>query len=200
MLLRTLGVSLLLGAVASTAGAQSIGLYFDAASTVTRTQQSVGTSGTLYVVAKFPSTMTGFTGAEFTVLCFPEEWPRTVTAHRDANIVLGNPLTNGVNIVFPLCQNGWPTTGVVRLFTIGYFATTAVSNLCVGVIEHLFPRNPLFPCPLVTLCDFPNFTKTCVAGGVAVFNPTDPPCAAPLCKVTIGVENTTWSVAKALYR
>jgi hypothetical protein len=55
------------------------------------------------------------------------------------------------------------------------------------------PGNQNFPCPLVTVCDDPVFTKVCVAGGSFLINPTDESCL-------VGVEAETWTGIKTLYR
>jgi hypothetical protein len=49
-------------------------------------------------------------------------------------------------------------------------------------------------CTLVTLCDAPYFTITCVQGGHALFNP-----APGSCDGVVGVERRTWTGVKRLF-
>ena len=55
------------------------------------------------------------------------------------------------------------------------------------------PSSAAFPCVLVTLCDAPQFTALCVAGGAFLINPVDGSCA-------VAVEKKTWTGIKSLYR
>jgi hypothetical protein len=66
-------------------------------------------------------------------------------------------------------------------------------NTYVSVVPGDPPTNPQFACALLTLCDFPAFTKVCVTGGQFIINPSGRTC-------TVAVEETTWGELKALYR
>jgi hypothetical protein len=85
------------------------------------------------------------------------------------------------------------SSGLVLLYTVSYFATSLVTDAHMFVHQHTTPSNPNFLCPLVTLCDDPAFTKLCVTGGEAIFNPG----AGHGC--TVAVQQATWSGVKSLY-
>ena len=189
MKLRVIALALAVTFAASAASAASIGLYFDAAGTdCDYTVPGLYTPVNLYVMAVLSGPAAeGLTGAEFRVLNWPGAWFANITANPAANTVLGNLFT-GANIAFPACQPG--TGGLVLLYSVSGFATTAVGETYLTVAQHFTPSNPQFPCPLLVLCDAPVYTKVCVSGGVAILNGRS-------CQ--IGVEPTSWSHVKGLY-
>jgi hypothetical protein len=108
----------------------------------------------------------------------------------NANVVVGNALGDGTNIVAPSCQNGLPIP-VMRL------QVTNLSGGRDGVIEiapKSPPSNPNFPCPLVTLCDTPIFTKVCITPDKAVCNPSGS------LRCGVASEKSDWGRVKGLYR
>jgi hypothetical protein len=169
-----------------------LGIYFDEQATAVERTQEAPASATLWVLAVLggDAASAGIDGAEFRVENFPSSWFANVVPNPAANIVLGGPLSGGVNIAFPVCQAP-SASGAVTLFTVNYFAVTLVDHHVLQVEAHSTPNNPSFNCPLVVLCDDPFFTKLCVAGGRAAFN--FPGFDQP------AVETTTWSTLKALY-
>lgn len=179
------------GAVGRSEGSR-IGMFFDQQGTIVERTQEAPASATAWILALLggDAADAGITGAEFRVENFPASWFASVIPSPAANIVLGGPLTGGVNIAFPACQTASPS-GSVLLFTVNYFAVTAVDHHVLQVEAHSTPNNPSFNCPLVFLCDNPYFTKLCVPGGRAAFN--YPGFDQP------AVEATTWSTLKALY-
>ena len=146
---------------------------------------------TFYIMAYLvgDAAVDGITGAEFQVRNFPAGWFGTPTPNPFSNVSIGNPLAGGCNIAFPVCQPG--TNGLVLLYTVTGFSTTAVSNLLLQVDRREVPTNPNRLCAAVVLCDAPVFGVTCVSGGTAMING---PC--PCCPAT---EPTNWSAMKSLY-
>ena len=180
-------------AVALAAGqvsAQSIGIYFDSAGAACSTGQSPLTAGTLYVLAVLGGPLAeGMSQAEFAIGGFPPGWAPVVTPNPTAAGTSGNPFSGGCTIAFSSCQTG--TNGIVLLYTIPFFATSAVSNQYLTVERHpLFFGCPTLP--LLKKCDGPFPTPVCVSGGQAVFNPTGAGC-------TIGVVPASWSTVKELF-
>lgn len=189
MKLRVIALALAVTFAASAASAASISLFFDAAGTdCDYTVPALYTPVNLYILALLggPSA-DGMTGAEFRVLNWPVAWFANITANPAANTVLGSIWT-GANIAFPGCQPG--SAGKVLLYSVSGFATSAVGETYLTVVQHYTPSNPNFPCPLLVLCDSPVYTKVCVSGGVAILN-------GRTCQ--IAVEPTSWSNVKALY-
>ncbi len=173
-----------------------IQLAFDAMGQLACGQIPVGTASTLYVVARAAGpTLCGITGAELRVVGMPEGWLASATIPPNG-IALGDPLGSvGGNMAYTSCQS--PAAGPVLLYTISTFATTAVTDHVVAITARTPPANPIFNCPLVTLCDQPMYTIVCMAGSQATINPSagatcDPP--------TVGVQPRTWTAVKAFYR
>src|SRR5262245_14731192 len=100
---------------ASTASAQSIGVFWDPAGATCSTTQALNSPGNMYILALLGGgSAGGMTGAEFRVDNFPGNWFANVTPNSAANLTLGNPLQGGANIAFPTCQTG--TNGIVLLY------------------------------------------------------------------------------------
>jgi hypothetical protein len=156
----------------------------------------VGTISTMYVVARRAGpTLCGVTGAEFRVAGIPSDWFATL-AIPPGCIIMDNPLgAVGGNIAFSSCQS--PASGPVVFATIAVYATSAVSDCVVEVLARNPPGNPMFNCPLVTLCDAPMYTIVCMAGSQGRINPSP----GTFCDdVVVGVEPRTWTAVKGLYR
>lgn len=182
--------ALALALAAVPAAAQSIGIYFDAAGAACNTVQAPLTAGTLYVLAVLGGPLAdGMSQAEFAIGGFPAGWAASVTPNPATAGTSGDPFSGGCTIAFSSCQTG--TNGLVLLYTITYFATSAVSNEYLTVERH-----PLFfgcpSSPLLKKCDGPFPTPVCVPGGQAVLNPTGAGC-------TIGLLPSSWSVVKHLF-
>ena len=189
MKLRVIALALAVTFAASAASAASISLFFDPAGTdCDYTVPALYTPVNMYVMAVLGGPSAGgMTGAEFRILNWPTNWFANITASPAANTVLGN-LWTGANIAFPGCQPG--AGGLVLLYSVSGFATTAEPETYLTVTQHYTPSNPNFPCPLLVLCDAPVYTKVCVSGGVAILNGRS-------CQ--IGVQPTSWSHVKGLY-
>ncbi len=129
----------------------------------------------------------GMTGAEFKLTGADPAWLTTVTPSPAANLALGNPVSGGCNIAFPGCEPG----PFVPLYTIQFTSLVAIGPHTFSIQRHFNSHH--FPCPLVTLCDAPVFTKLCIGGGEAFLN--DP---ARVC--TVAVEQQTWSTVKSMFR
>jgi hypothetical protein len=155
-----------------------------------------GVPTTLYVLARTTGAATcGFTGAEFKIIGLPPEWFVNISAAPEA-ITLGTPLGSvGCNIAFPTCQ--WIQAAPVVLYTFGIYPTTTVVNRAVQMVARTPSTNPNFECPLVTLCDAPQFTMVCSGTADARINPLP----GEVCnEVVVGVEPRTWAGVKGLYR
>jgi len=180
-----------LALAASTASAQSIGVYFDPNAASCSGTVLANTPTTWYILALLGGPVAGgISGAEFREDGTPAGWFMTPNPNPASNLALGNPNTGGCNIAFAGCQPG--TGGVVLLYTVSGFATSPVVNNTLSINRHTSPSNPLFICPLVTLCDGPVFTKVCVRAGEGFINRSGNPC-------TVAVEQKSWSNVKALY-
>jgi len=144
-----------------------------------------GTSFTFYVFAfLFGSAADGITGTEFRIAGLPAGpgWTFTFLPNPAANLVLGSPLSGGVNIAFPSCQSG--KLGRVLLGTVHGQNVSDPQGYVLHVRPRVPPSNPTFDCPLVTMCDA-GFTKVCVAShplllnaSVAVVTPPHSPLPA----------------------
>src|SRR5262245_32621010 len=125
-----------------------------------------GNPGNAYIYARLfgDAASNGITGAEFSIAGMPPEMFVGVTPSPASNVSLGNPFEAGCNIAFPQCQAG-TGFGIVLLYTVNLFLPPGgMPDYVLQVRSHQTPSNPMFPCPLVTLCD-PGFTILCVNGG-----------------------------------
>ena len=175
--------------------AGTIQIAFDPAGEVVCGEIPPWTPTTLYVVARRAGpTRCGITGAELRIVGIPEGWLTTITTPPSSGSV-GDPLREpGGNIAFMDCQ--MPASGPVVLYTISVLATSAVTDQVVHVLARNPSTNPYFDCPLVTMCDFPMYSMTCVGGSQLHINPP----AGAECEKTLGVQAGTWTTVKGLYR
>jgi len=173
---------------AGPAAASSIGVFFAADGSDCDATQALFTPLDIYIMAVLggDAAQGGITGAEFRMDGIPPGWFNSATANPVGTVALGNPIGGGCNLGFSSCQSG----ALVLLYTINSFATTSLSNLTYRVLPHSTPSNPFFPCPLLVICDAPDYTKVCVPGGTAFVN-------GGAC--TVGVAPTSWTGVKALY-
>ena len=140
-----------------------------------------------YIVA-LPEPFEGFIEARFRITGLPANLYTTTTIVTDRASVSGDPFGSGVNFYFTSCQGPAP----VVLFTI--ILTNlgdAAGNRTIRVERHTMPTNPMFQCPLLVVCDPPEYTVACVAGGQAFLNSSS--------ECEIALEDVTWSQVKALY-
>lgn len=175
---------------AGRASAQSIGIFFDADGATCSRQQPANSLGTMWILAILGgSASAGITGAELQVTGFPSGWVSTTSRSPQALFGLGTPMAGGGALAFSECTTG--NGGIVLLYRVDYLATSQVESTYLTVAGASQPGNRLLACPVVTLCDFPTFTKLCVRGGQAILN-------GPTC--TVGTEPATWSRVKNVYQ
>ena len=94
----------------------------------------------------------------------------------------------------PDCQrNPLVLLAIVDLWSIS--GTNFANNHYVTVVAGTPSSYPWAACssPILTRCNFPDFTPVCVSGGQLIVNPSGPTC-------TVAVEQATWSHVKGLYR
>jgi len=170
----------------------SIGVYLDPAGTVACGDVPPVPGFYAYVVMRTAgATECGIAGAELRLTGFPPSWLVSANAPPNA-IVLGNVFGGGATMGFTSCQSGAP--GSVLLFTLAMLVGDPVSDLEIQVLPRTPSPNPLFPCPLVTLCD-PFFIIVCVEGRSMTLNPAP----GSECDIPIGVQRVTWSRIKRMY-
>jgi len=95
----------------------------------------------------------------------------------------------GGNIAFSGCQVG-PSINLYRIQTLS-LSPTANNDQLLSIVAKTPPSNVNFDCPLINLCDDPQFTAVCVAGGAAWMNSTN--------DCTVAVEEKTWGEVKNLF-
>ena len=93
----------------------------------------------------------------------------------------------GTVLAWPICQDD--NTLILARLTI--IATTEENNVGLLVTSRTPLVNPELDCALVTQCDAPVYTATCVAGGTAIINSVEP--------CVIAVTPTSWTRIKRLY-
>ena len=107
--------------------------------------------------------------------------------------LIGGSTHLDVSTAFNVCQTG----SLVELFRLQISGASVTENLPsdmrIRVVAGSPPLNPAYPCSLLNLCDYPAFTKVCVTGGEFIINPQQQNC-------TVGLEPSTWSRVKGLYR
>jgi hypothetical protein len=191
---RTLLVGLGLAFGASNASAEGnglLGVYFDDQGAECSTTMSPGQVRTMHVVfAPDGDTRNGFTGAEFRITV---ENGDGYLFHSEVGFMLvklGNALGTGTQIIGGDCLSGFG----VAIMRFQVQSLSGGDDVVIRVEVHETPSAPQFPCPLVTLCEGPEFTKVCVQTGRAVINPTG--------SIACGSssESTEWGRVKALYR
>jgi hypothetical protein len=157
---------------------------------------SVGVPTTLYIVARRSGPAEcGVTGAELRLLGMPSDWYASAVVPTGA-INLGDVLgSRGANMAYGSCQR--PGSSPVLLYTVQVLATSVVSDHMLRITARTPPANPNFDCPLITLCDVPQFSIVCMAGSMAWINPsTDAACH----DVSVSIEPRAWGAVKDLYR
>ena len=172
---------------------KSIGIYFDAEGTICHGTIHPGTPGTLYVLAKVGGDPSGIAGAEFRLAGVPSSW-QTFAVPNPIMLAIGDPFGDGVTAGFP-CQQ---SAEIVPLYTVLVLASEEVPEVQF-TIERRLPTSPIpiLRCPLVVLCDAPQYTEFCVEGGQCMVNASRPhDCSG---RIT-GIATLSWSAVKSLYR
>ena len=141
----------------------------------------------IYIVA-LAAPFDGFIEARFRITGLPTDLYQVSLAPHAGASVAGDVLGAGCNFYFTSCQG---PAGIL-LYTI------TVTNLgdvtgdrTLRVERHTMPTNPMFQCPLLVVCDPPEYTVACVAGGQAFLNGSN--------ECEIALEDVTWGQVKALY-
>jgi len=174
-------------ALPAIASAASIGVFFspDGQACDTEATQFVPFHMYLAVVLGAPGPVECM-GAEFRVRGHDPSWLGVVTPNPAASVVVGNPLAEGCNIVFPACQAG----SFLSLYTIEFIPLTPVPPTRIVIDHRDPPSGPSFSCPLLYACE-PFLAKACVQGGEGFVNlPTG---------CNVGTAVMTWSSVKRLY-
>ena len=192
-----IGLGLIMGpGLASIAQAQSsgiLGIYFDDRASKCSDTFSVGQSRTLWVML-LPEgdTRGGITGAEFRIKAtgasgysFSGE---TVVLPNGFSI--GRALEDGANVVTGQCVSRAP----VPILKLTVLNLSGGQDATLEIVEKIPPSHRDFPCPLVTLCDYPIFTKVCITPDRAVLNPSGS------LRCGIASEQSDWGRVKELYR
>jgi hypothetical protein len=210
MLLQLAAVSACLATMAYAEEA-SIGVYLDEAGTICTGQTAGGMlRGSIWVNIA-GAAAGGITSAEFRVDNDDRSgYSMVVEPDPAATGVVGNPFgtgpfnQGGTNIGYASCQTG-PR---LRLFTFTALEVVPSTDVWLTVRPHYTASNPYFVCPLVTLCDYPAFTKVCVAPPRLEGEPEsdhwrsviNPSAGVTSDCVPVGVAPVTWSHIKAFYR
>ncbi len=89
---------------------------------------------------------------------------------------------------------------LIFTMTLIVISTPIPNDTHIRIVGADPPGSPaLLGCAVVSLCDFPAFTKICVHGGEFVLNPVNSTCANPTTNV-LGPQPVAWSRIKGLYR
>ena len=171
----------------------SIGIYFDAAGTVCSGTITPAHPGTIYIVAKAAPGSDNPSGAEFRFTGLPASW--TVYAVPNPGMISnGDPFAAGTSVGAGIqCLPGGTSSFV--FYTVLVLATETVNNVRFDLETRHPPTNPAFNCPLVIGCDAPVFSQHCTHTVPCFVNASTPaPCAV------VGIESTTWTALRGLYR
>jgi hypothetical protein len=126
----------------------------------------------------------GVIGARFGLAGLPSGWFLLFTADPSL-IVLGNPNSGQVQVQFPSCQNLQPDQNIVIMRLI-VFATNVVNHQQMHIVNG--GESDPYGLPVFLTCDATP-VEHWTNGGVLFLNP-----------YTVGVEETSWSTIKSLYR
>jgi hypothetical protein len=188
-------------ALAAPAFSQVIGIYADPGARECAANVGPLPFTTLHVIATLEGEVPAMTGAQFRITGIPASWtPENAfwEAAPGITITIGHPLfpapqhpeVAGVNVAIASCT---PEAGtLVPLGLIRLFGAPTPENVVLRVEGfELVSIDP--PCPFVTVCDSPFYSKACVAGGEATLNGNGNGC-----DVT-AVQDKSWSQVKSLY-
>ncbi len=173
----------------------TLGIFFDPYAKECAGPVSIGSARALYVLfLPEGDTRGGITGVEFRIdasaasgYSFRGEAVAMPSAIRVGPLEVGGP---GLSVVSDQCHSRAPIP--ILSFQVQNLGGGTDGGLRIAAKDP--PWNPNFPCPLVTLCDNPAFTKVCIAPGLAVLNPS----GAIHCGSS--AESSEWGRVKELYR
>ena len=198
LFMAAIGLGLTFGAgLVSDAQAQSngiLGIYFDDRASKCSDTFSNNQSRTLWVLLLAEGdTRGGISGVEFRI----EATGATGYSFSTETVVfpnavkVGSALEDGVNIASTRgCENRMPLP-ILKLTVLNL---SGREDAVLEIAERIPPSNHNFPCPLVTLCDSPAFTKVCITPDRAVLNPSGS------LRCGIASEQSDWGRVKELYR
>jgi hypothetical protein len=114
---------------------------------------------------------TDIQGAEFRIVGLPQGSVVLSKIVHPGAIEVGDPLAAGVDLGFPVCDNG---AEVVLYHYQILLVDPAAFNLSIE--QHTTPSNPTFTCSHIVRCDAPTFTKECAQGYVSTVGvkPSEP--------------------------
>ncbi len=139
-----------------------------------------------YILAK-TAPYPGLIEARFRITGLPADLYKTSVDANPTALVGGDPFGDGCNFYFTSCL-----APPVHLFTITVTNQgDAIGNRIIRIERHTMPANPMYSCPLLVVCDPPEYSVVCVSGGSAFLNGAD--------ECEIAVDHVTWSKVKALY-
>lgn len=146
-----------------------------------------GSAVRLHVVAE-ASYLGQVSGAQFRVTGIDSTWHVVVTPAPTVTMWIGDPLGDGLQVaVYPPCQ--YPNADLaVPLFTMDVVVPAPFGKRTIGIEQHAAVPVPNYACPFITACD-EDFRKECVITLTAL-----------LIDCVVGVQPTTWSTVKDLYR
>ena len=171
-------------ALATTAEAQYIGFSITpdgSGTSCVEPPTSFPSIVTLYVVVNtFGLPGNGTMGVEFAIHGFdagnPPAQPYFISwsPNPAANVHIGDPLGNGINMAFPSCQTGIALLGTLTIVNPG---NTELRQLRITAAEP--SHTQCLDSPSSILCDTgPNWTVVCVGGGSAYLNISRDPAPA----------------------
>ena len=194
-------------ALASTAHAQSIGIFLDENGESCAAEVGPTPIITLHVLAFPGGSVSELTGVQFRIVGVPETWtPENAVWVSDIEtaLTLGNPMFThgvadggpGVNVVFSSCRaDGDPAgdEGPIPLGRVLILGAPTPENTVLRIEKwQLFPWEI---CPMFTRCEIDGWATACVQGGEAALNGDSHGCG-----IVTAVEQTTWTEVRLLYR
>lgn len=128
-------------------------------------------------------------GVEMRIVGMPAGWTAVAVPNPAAMVAIGDVLGAGANLAFPSRQPGQ----CVLFWRVNITAHVPATDVTLRVSRHLNPSNPFFSCPRLAVdcggaCDL----RICSLGGEMFIN------SPRTC--TVGVEPSTWSAMKELFR
>jgi hypothetical protein len=180
----------------SHAGNGAIGIFTDTNASACDLRVSPGRTTTFYVVlAPDGTTRGGITGVEFQIDASKASGYLVMGELPMSNVTiqLGSAFSGGMNLVWAECVSQL-TLPILNFQILNTGGGITDAPLLVGAHSDAARRNPLFDCPLVTLCDAPVFSLVCITGGAGILNSSfEVTCGS-------GAQRQKWSRVKALFR
>jgi len=187
MRLRVVAILLFVATGGHDAAAQGIAPFADPDATSCTITAPPGVPTPVYIVAT-AAPFDGFIEARFRITGLPADLYATSIAPNTAALVSGDLFGAGCNFYFTSCQG--PAPIVLYTITITNLGDIA-GNRTLRVERHVMPANPMYSCPLLVVCEPPEYTVRCVTGGSASLNGGG--------ECDVAVERVTWSRIKSLY-